>query len=87
MNKNKLNTLGLIHLCIVYVLWGSTYLAIRIAVQDGSGFPPMIMSATRVFAGSLILLGIAKFIKKESIIILNSHNFIFDKSFFFFKLS
>ena len=66
MNKNKLNTLGLIHLCIVYVLWGSTYLAIRIAVQDGSGFPPMIMSATRVFAGSLILLGIAKFIKKES---------------------
>ena len=66
MNENKLNTLGLIHLCIVYVLWGSTYLAIRIAVQDGSGFPPMIMSATRVFAGSLILLGIAKFIKKES---------------------
>jgi len=66
MNKNKLNTLDLIHLCIVYVLWGSTYLAIRIAVQDGSGFPPMIMSATRVFAGSLILLGIVKFFKKQS---------------------
>jgi len=66
MNKKQLNTFGLIHLCIVYVLWGSTYLAIRIAVQDGSGFPPMIMSATRVFAGSLILLGIARFIKQES---------------------
>ena len=66
MNKKQLNTFGLIHLCIVYVLWGSTYLAIRIAVQDGSGFPPMIMSATRVFAGSLILRGIARFVKQES---------------------
>jgi len=55
------------HLLIVYILWGSTYLGIRVAVQGGSGFPPMIMSATRVFAGSLILVALARFIQKQSL--------------------
>ena len=54
------------HLLIVYIVWGSTYLGIRVAVQEGSGFPPMIMSATRVFAGSLILVALARFIQKQS---------------------
>jgi drug/metabolite transporter (DMT)-like permease len=63
---NKLNVTGLVHLLIVYVVWGSTYLGIRVAVQEGSGFPPMIMSATRVFAGSLILIALARFIQKQS---------------------
>jgi drug/metabolite transporter (DMT)-like permease len=64
---NKLNLSGLMHLLIVYILWGSTYLGIRVAVQEGSGFPPMIMSATRVFAGSLILVALARFIQKQSL--------------------
>lgn len=64
---NKLSVAGLVHLSIVYVLWGSTYLAIRIAVQEGSGFPPMIMSATRVFCGSIILIGLAKIFYKDSL--------------------
>ena len=64
---NKLNLSGLIHLLIVYIVWGSTYLGIRVAVQEGSGFPPMIMSATRVFAGSLILVTLARFIQKQSL--------------------
>lgn len=62
---NRLSFYGLMHLFIVYILWGSTYLGIRVAVQEGSGFPPMIMSATRVFAGSLLLLGIARFFQKQ----------------------
>lgn len=61
-----MNLRGLFHLGVVYILWGSTYLGIRIAVQEGSGFPPMIMSATRVFAGSLILYGLARFVQKQS---------------------
>ena len=65
MNKLKLS--GLMHLLIVYIVWGSTYLGIRVAVQEGSGFPPMIMSATRVFAGSLILVALARFIQKQSL--------------------
>lgn len=64
---NRLSQSGLFHLCIVYILWGTTYLAIRVAVQDGSGFPPIIMSATRVLAGSLILMALAKFIYKQSL--------------------
>ena len=55
------------HLLIVYIVWGSTYLGIRVAVQEGSGFPPLIMSATRVFAGSLILVALARFIQKQSL--------------------
>ncbi|HEY45545.1 MAG TPA: EamA family transporter [Anaerolineae bacterium] len=48
---------GILHLSIVYVIWGSTYLAIRIAVREGSGFPPFTMSMTRVLlAGTLLLM-------------------------------
>lgn len=37
---------------IVYVVWGSTYLAIRIAVQD---LPPLSSAGWRFFLGALIL--------------------------------
>jgi drug/metabolite transporter (DMT)-like permease len=47
---------GLFHLFVVYVVWGSTYLAIRVAVREGAGFPPFTMAATRVLVGSGILL-------------------------------
>lgn len=46
---------GLFHLGVIYIVWGSTYLAIRVAVREGSGFPPFTMAAMRVFAASLIL--------------------------------
>lgn len=48
---------GLIHLAIVYVVWGSTYLAIRFAVREGAGFPPFWMSSTRVLVAGAVLLG------------------------------
>jgi len=47
---------GLMHLLIVYFVWGSTYLAIRIGVQEGSGFPPFSMGASRLLLASLLLL-------------------------------
>jgi drug/metabolite transporter (DMT)-like permease len=37
-------------------VWSSTYLAIRIAVREGSGFPPFTLSSLRVLAAGLILL-------------------------------
>jgi len=60
---------GLLHLSIVSVIWGSTYLAIRIAVREGSGFPPFMMSMTRVlFSGALLLiLGVAGVFRDRSI--------------------
>lgn len=48
---------GLLNLLTVYIVWGSTYLAIRVTVRDGTGFPPFMMAASRVIlAGCLLLL-------------------------------
>ena len=49
---------GLFCLLLVYIVWGSTYLGIRYAVREGSGFPPFSMAAARALAGGLILLGL-----------------------------
>ena len=51
---------GLLHLLVVYIVWGSTYLAIRVAVREGSGFPAFSMAGMRVIAACLILLGWAR---------------------------
>jgi drug/metabolite transporter (DMT)-like permease len=54
--RTRIPVSGLIHLSIIYVVWGSTYLAIRIAVRDGSGFPPFTVGALRTLAGGAILI-------------------------------
>ena len=43
-------------LLIVYVVWGSTYLAIRVGVET---MPPLLMAATRNLAAGLILFPVA----------------------------
>lgn len=44
----------LLHLIVVYVVWGSTYLAMRVAVM---GFPPFFLAAMRFgLAGTLLSL-------------------------------
>jgi drug/metabolite transporter (DMT)-like permease len=52
----SLSTSGLLNLSVVYIVWGSTYLAIRVAVREGSGFPPFMMGAMRVILGGGLLL-------------------------------
>jgi drug/metabolite transporter (DMT)-like permease len=47
---------GFLHLIIIYIVWGSTYLAIRVAVRDGAGFTPFVMGAMRVLAAGVILM-------------------------------
>jgi drug/metabolite transporter (DMT)-like permease len=56
MGKTNLSKAGLFHLFVVYIIWSSTYLAIRIAVVKGSGFPPFAMVASRLIVAGLILL-------------------------------
>jgi drug/metabolite transporter (DMT)-like permease len=47
---------GLLHLAVVYLVWSSTYLAMRVAVRPGAGFPPFTLGAVRcVLAGILLL--------------------------------
>lgn len=58
MNE-QLSRKGLLHLFIVYTVWSSTYLAIRIAVDPANGFPPFLMGASRMVVAALILLGLA----------------------------
>jgi drug/metabolite transporter (DMT)-like permease len=47
---------GLLHLLVVYVVWGSTYLAIRVAVRERAGFPPFTLGTLRVLIGGAVLL-------------------------------
>lgn len=54
--RNRLDSVGLANLLVVYLVWSSTYLAIRIAVREGSGFPPFTMGLMRSVMGGLILL-------------------------------
>lgn len=47
----------LIALLLVYVIWGSTYFAIRIGLES---FPPLLMIALRFLAAGLLLFGVMK---------------------------
>jgi drug/metabolite transporter (DMT)-like permease len=54
--KKEVTTRGLVHLVIVYLVWGSTYLAIRVGVREGSGFPPFTFGALRILTAGFLLL-------------------------------
>jgi drug/metabolite transporter (DMT)-like permease len=53
---SALDPVGLANLLVVYVVWSSTYLAIRIAVREGAGFPPFTMAFMRAIVAGVILL-------------------------------
>lgn len=61
----SLSIKGLFHLVVVYLVWGSTYLFIRVAVREGSGFPPFTMVASRILCGSAILFALAWLLKNR----------------------
>ena len=58
--KNSL-IYGLIHLMIVYIIWGSTYLAMRIGVMPSNGFPPFWLGGTRLLTAGIILFLYCRF--------------------------
>jgi drug/metabolite transporter (DMT)-like permease len=49
---------GLLSLLVLYVVWGSTYLAIRVAVREGAGWGPFWLGAARVLAAAVLLFAI-----------------------------
>jgi len=55
-NTETQNWVGLANLFVVYIVWGSTYLAIRITVKEDGGFAPFILGLTRVITGGSLLL-------------------------------
>ena len=58
---------GLACLALIYIIWGSTYLAIRISVREGSGFEPFYLGASRTLASAILLLAWAA-LRKERLI-------------------
>jgi drug/metabolite transporter (DMT)-like permease len=58
--KRALDPAGMVNLFIVYVVWSSTYLAIRVAVREGGGFPPYTLGLLRMLAAGTLLLIWAK---------------------------
>jgi drug/metabolite transporter (DMT)-like permease len=55
-SDERLPLRGIAHLAVVYVVWGSTYLAIRLLVREGGAFPPFLLGASRTLAAAAILL-------------------------------
>lgn len=55
-DKRTITPVGLLNLFAVYLIWGSTYLAIRIGIKEGSGFQPFWFGGLRVLAAGALLL-------------------------------
>ena len=57
LNQEKqITAKGLAYLATVYLIWGSTYLAIRFAVREDSGMPPFALGAMRTLVAGSVLL-------------------------------
>jgi drug/metabolite transporter (DMT)-like permease len=50
---------GYLYLLIIYIVWGTTYLAMRVGVGPGSGFPVFAFGAVRCLVAAGILLALA----------------------------
>ncbi|MBM4118094.1 EamA family transporter [bacterium] len=59
-SQARLDRFGLAQLGVVYLVWGSTYLGIRLAVREGAGWPPFAMAGLRTLAAAAILLAWAR---------------------------
>jgi drug/metabolite transporter (DMT)-like permease len=53
----RLSRTGLFSLAVIYLVWGSTFLAIRVAVT-GEGFGPYILASIRTLLAGLCLLAV-----------------------------
>ena len=56
MSPQKRKLLPWIALCVIYVVWGSTYLAIRLVVRE---VPPMAAASLRFMAAGLVMAALA----------------------------
>lgn len=56
----RLSRKGLFHLSVVYVVWSTTYIAMRVGVSAKGGFPPFFLGMMRMSAGAVVLLAMAR---------------------------
>jgi drug/metabolite transporter (DMT)-like permease len=57
-DTRRLPLAGLLNLFVTYVVWGSTYLAIRVAVREGAGWGPFWLGAARVLVAATALFAL-----------------------------
>lgn len=57
---DQLSKKGLAHLFIVYTVWSTTYLAMRVGVNADGGFPPFFFGCIRMVMAAFILFGLAR---------------------------
>lgn len=53
--SQRFSITGLLCLLVTYIVWGSTYLAIRVAVREGAGWGPFWLGASRVVVAAAVL--------------------------------
>src|SRR5262245_38750257 len=58
-------TLVWLAILILYVVWGSTYLGIRVAVET---IPPFVMASTRFFLAGVIMLAAVLIVQRRSFV-------------------
>jgi drug/metabolite transporter (DMT)-like permease len=56
MSLKGLSKAGLFHLLVIYIIWSTTYLAIRVGVRAGSGFTPFMFGTIRILIAGVIML-------------------------------
>ena len=66
-NKNVSSLSVIVSFATVYIVWGSTYFFILLALQ---GFPPMLLGAIRFIVAGILMLAYCK-LRGEKIFILN----------------
>ena len=54
-----------LYLSTIYLVWGSTYLAMRVGVMEGSGFSPFSFGAVRLLIAGPVILLICYLMKKR----------------------
>ena len=62
LHAHRMMGLVLIGFVVVYVIWGSTYLAIRIGIES---FPPLLLAGTRHLAVGLVLYPLVRWNTQE----------------------
>jgi drug/metabolite transporter (DMT)-like permease len=60
----QLSRKGLFHLFVVYTVWSTTYLAMRVGVHPDNGFPPFLFGALRMVVAAILLFGLARWQKQ-----------------------
>lgn len=59
MSAPERNPFDYFHLAVIYIVWGSVYLAIKVGIDGENTFAPFQLQAVRLCIGGLALAAVA----------------------------